>query len=547
MDKSMVKFAREGDPSLLVWRVPPVLMEGEPTEVQTYVLPLMSRPGGVLVAIPDKILSSGLLLDAMIKEESGVLGPSKEFNVQLMVEEEIGSGIVDLESTVTFLAVDLSDAALVDMREYDVVTDSTEPIIPYDADEPNALPKVNLILPSIQEWIETLALERLNFYSAREEQESVPLPASRKAVPKKAGKTTLATLASQLQSMQQQLQVVAAQQDALSREHPAIAGSAGPAQEPFPGPMIGKVPSLSAGLMAGTVPKTAARLVGPPPRTKQVPVLPAPAVAQEADPALGSQPEGAGNQVFNTLTQQSAALTQLVAHITGGDPMTELASSSSSTGLSLNTRGVARREKMQNDLAMRTSNYFLQVQQQLYKRMNPARAVPKTAEDLGQADISMTAYMERYGGYRNCKETGLIMWILSHAMDSAAQEDFHATKEYLALLTASLEQSALDGGWGIAYVLSLMEEPPQQIFADRLQPLSAVGRPFAPFVPPAWSSVALSYMKELEILTTRKTEAKKAPVVQAPPSVAATDTSSSPSPKRKPRFPRKPKAAPETN
>lgn len=314
----MVKFARDGDPSLLVWRVPLGLMEGEPTEVQTYVLPLMSRPGGMLVAIPEKILSSDLLLDAMIREEPGVLGPSKEFNAQLMVEEEIGSGVVDLERTVTFLAVDLLDAVLADMREYDVVTGSTEPIIPYDADEPNALPKVNLILPNIQEWIETIALERLNFYSAREEQESVPLPTSRKAVPKKAGKATLAALASQLQTMQQQLQVVAAQQDAFSREHLAIAGSAGHAQEPFPGPVIGKVPSLSAGLIAGTVPKTAARLVGPPPRTRQVPTLPAAAVDQEANPAPGSLLGGPDNQVFNTLTQQSAALTQLVAHITGG-------------------------------------------------------------------------------------------------------------------------------------------------------------------------------------------------------------------------------------
>ena len=141
----------------------------------------------------------------------------------------------------------------------------------------------------------------------------------------------------------------------------------------------------------------------------------------------------------------------------------------------------------------------------------------------------------------------MIMWILSHAMDAAAQEDFHATKEYLALLTASLEQSALDGGWGIAYVLSLMEEPPQQIFADRLQPMSAVGRPFAPLVPPSWSSVALSYMKELEVLTTRKTEAKKSPSAPVTAAVLGADTSSSPSPKRKPRFPRKPKAPPEAN
>ena len=77
----------------------------------------------------------------------------------------------------------------------------------------------------------------------------------------------------------------------------------------------------------------------------------------------------------------------------------------------------------------------------------------------------------------------MIMWIVAHAMDAAAADDFHATREYLALLTASLEQSALDNNLGIAYLLSLMEEPPQQLFAERMQPLSATGRPFAPLVP----------------------------------------------------------------
>ena len=47
---------------------------------------------------------------------------------------------------------------------------------------------------------------------------------------------------------------------------------------------------------------------------------------------------------------------------------------------------------MQADLAMRTSNYSMQVQQQLFKRMNPAQVVPESAEELVQKDVSMTAW-----------------------------------------------------------------------------------------------------------------------------------------------------------
>ena len=302
----------------------------------------------------------------MIKNEPGVLGLSREFSAVLLVEEGVGRCIVELDSTVSFLAVDLSDASLADMREYDPVTDSTEPILPYDVNEPYALPKVSTVLTLIVEWIETLASERLNLYSARDEHENGPTPAPRKVSPKKAGtagKATLASLASQLVSMQQQLQVVVAQQGAMTRDQSGMGGAAIHAPVPSPGPMVGKVPALSSGLLAGTAPKTAANLVGPPPRTKAVP-QPVPDVGLQAGPIQGSYAGGVDSQVVNTLTQQSTSLTQLVAHLTGGDPISDLASSSSGTGLSLNTRGVARREKMQNDLAMRSSNYFLQVQQQ---------------------------------------------------------------------------------------------------------------------------------------------------------------------------------------
>ena len=339
-----------------------------------------------------------------------------------------------------------------------------------------------------------------------------------------------------------------AHQEVLSKASPSLDGLAAPVPGQQGGTMVAVVPPLSSGTTPGTAPKVAASLLGPPPRSKAPQEVPVPDVGTPVVPIPGGCTASEGNMV-SAITQQCTALLQLVAHMTGGDPTSELASSSSAAGLGLNTKGVARRERMQSDLAHRNSNYFLQVQQQLFKRMNPARAIPKTHEELAQADISMTAYLERYGGFRHCKETGMIMWILAHAMDAAAMDDFLATKEYLALLTASLEQSALDNNWGVAYVLSLMEEPPQQLFAERMQPLSATGRPFAPLVPPSWAAVALSYIKELEVLTTRKVELKK-PAYNPPPqskqNAAAGEVGGTASPKRKPKFPRKPKAGGES-
>lgn len=220
--------------------------------------------------------------------------------------------------------------------------------------------------------------------------------------------------------------------------------------------------------------------------------------------------------------------------------MTEL-SSSSSAGPGLNTRGVARREKMQMELSARTSTYFLQVQQQLFRRMNPTKPIPSSEADLAASGVSMTAYLERYGGYKGNREAGLVLWILAHAMDALAAQDVYGAREYLALLTASLEQSAMDSSWSLAYVLCLLEDPPNNLFADRMTPIAS-GRPFAPLVPPSWSATALSYLKEVDLLASKKQEIK-APK-SAPPKAAPADPEH-PKPKGRPRFPKKPKGGGE--
>ena len=320
-------------------------------------------------------------------------------------------------------------------------------------------------------------------------------------------------------------------------------GFASHAPAPSNGPMVATIPALSSSLGLGTVPKLAAMAIGPPPRTKDAQLENVADAGQPVTPIQGSCVRRANVQrPFSTKCRSDTAGCSPCR----GRSYVGLGRHSGTTGLGLNTKGVARRERMQSDLAQRSSNYFLQVQQQLFKRMNPSRAVPKNAAELSQAGASMTAYLERYGGFRQNRDTGLIMWILAHAMDSASQDDFHGTKEYLALLVAALEQSTLDGGWGVAYVLSLMEEPPQQLFMERMTPVSATGRPFSPLVPPSWAAVALSYLKELEVLSTHKTEMKSTSSPAPKASPQPSDPSQTASPKRKPRFPKKPKAAAES-
>ena len=130
------------------------------------------------------------------------------------------------------------------------------------------------------------------------------------------------------------------------------------------------------------------------------------------------------------------------------------------------TKGVQRREKLQADLAARSGNCFLLMMQQVHKRLHPGRVLPKTEAELGA--VSFLEYLEKVGGYRNQKTLGLVQWILAHAIDAAAQGDIAGVKEILAWLAMAVEQANFDGGdWGVAYLISLIEEPPIQLFQER--------------------------------------------------------------------------------
>lgn len=49
---------------------------------------------------------------------------------------------------------------------------------------------------------------------------------------------------------------------------------------------------------------------------------------------------------------------------------------------SSSTKGTLKREKMQQDFAARRSSFFLQVQQQIFKKLHPSKLLPKSEEEL---------------------------------------------------------------------------------------------------------------------------------------------------------------------
>ena len=531
--KDRLKFASGGDASLLVW-TPPQNFIKSVVAPACYVLPILQRAGGFLAAVPNDFLSDELLLDSAADGHEGVLGPSKVFEALLMEEDEQGN-VVTTDYVNSFLVVDILDVALKEMHEFDPSTDDAEAIVPFEDSMPTAIPKVVDSVAKILEWVDSAVGSRAHFYSAREE----PIPV---ATPKRGGgpkKVSNAALVEQMNALAAQVQLLAEMQKQATLGK-ASSSSAVPVQDPSGGgQMVSRLPGLANGLGVCQTPSKAVQMIGPPPKTK----------AAEKEQRLGGLVEdepksieeaAANNPILSALSSQSTALTALVAHLAGGgDVLQDLGSSSSSQG-SLSSRGVARREKMQNELAGRTSMYFLQVQQQIFKRMSPAKQVPQTLEDLVSANNSMTAYLERYGGYKSARDAGLALWVAAHAMDCASVGDFVGTKEYLALLCAALEQSALDGSWNLAWVLTLLDDPPSMLFADRMQPVVAHGRPFAPIIPPTWAATSLAYLREIEVLVTRKSEIKTGKNPN-PKGRGDTESENPPSPKRKQKFPKKPR------
>ena len=93
-----------------------------------------------------------------------------------------------------------------------------------------------------------------------------------------------------------------------------------------------------------------------------------------------------------------------------------------------------------------------------------------------------------------------------------------------------------------------LEAPPSNVISERVQTMPGITKPFNPLVPQSWAACTLAYIKEMDILTNKKVDLRgggrgKPKHPPASPATTAEDTEKTPSPRRRPKFPKKPGSA----
>ena len=326
----------------------------------------------------------------------------------------------------------------------------------------------------------------------------------------KPKKVTTADLAASMEGLLQAIPTLTSQVDQLHRrqvEFEASLSTMPLTGRPTLSKPLGGAPTSTSGLL-GTMAKT----IPAPPRTqgRQAPgLLASPLVKKPLELAELEKEKMAPRTEDSSLAQavlaQSQALTTLVTQIAqaSGDPMSDLAGSSATPG----SRGALGRAKLQAELAAQRGTFFNSVLAQMSRRMNPTSAQELGPKELLEKGINGVRYLERFGGYGRQRDIGCLQYQVMQIFDCLMDENILAARDLVALLAITLEQMNMDGGrMDLASVVCLHEDPPSSIFQMRHLSSTSRSRAFAPLADQKLITVALAYLKELDVIQSKRFE-----------------------------------------
>eukprot|EP00435_Cladocopium_sp_Y103_P034629 s2642_g9.t1 len=543
---SDIKTLDQGPLFLYVLQLPEFPVDGQLVESkEVFVIPVLSRKDGILLALPREALPESLIASSVLLPEDSLLGPSTVVSVPLVMEDTNG-GELQLGADAEVILADFHGKVVLRMRDFDPVTEGPPAIMHFYGEDIDMYPSAAHLLDQSLRWIESMADDRLAFYSAEDEPPvSPPKPktaAAGKAKAKAATKkVTTATLSEQLSSLAQALPAISSQLASLQGRQdkmealltsPALASKRQPHRMDFERPPQAVPPMGPAQFM---------RAIGPSPKVKPAPTQTDPLQQMAEDepyhlPEEGEELQFPGDPITQSLLVQQKALTTLVAHLTQ-DGLQDFGGATSSSSLSL--KGSAKREKLLAEFATRKGNFLLRVAQNAFRRLKPTEPLPSDLASF-QGKAIFTKYLERQGGFGGAqRDLGLVMWLLSTIGDLMVAGDNVGAQEMLALTLVAVEQTAQDGGkWEVGWLLSLQEDPPSGVFAHKPVTTNPRLRAFSPLCPPEWATTALAFVKEADVINSRRQEALPA---KKQPGGNPKEEGEGPKKPKNPRYAKKPK------
>ena len=146
-------------------------------------------------------------------------------------------------------------------------------------------------------------------------------------------------------------------------------------------------------------------------------------------------------------------------------------------------------------------------------------------------------YLTKHGGYAGQRELGYMAWLLSHIAANLLAGDVKGAQEVTALALCAVDEACQDGHkWDVAFLIALLEEPPPRVFSCRGSSANPRMRAFSPLVPQSWASTTLTFVREMDLMASRRAEATGS--ASSSRSQKAEDVAT---PKKRLRYPKKPK------
>ena len=134
---------------------------------------------------------------------------------------------------------------------------------------------------------------------------------------------------------------------------------------------------------------------------------------------------------------------------------------------------------------------------------------PEAVEDTDSRTRSLREYFAANVGFDKARGLAYCAWALAAMADLMGAGRWREAEATLLLTLASIEQVTLDDGrWTVAWLFCHLPEPPWSRLSHR--PPQNQLRPFTRLLPPAWTSAAAAYVKDMATLRDLKGKSQAA-------------------------------------